>query len=211
MSLCVTRVVAALADPDADGTGKDVAAVADDVVVHRDPAVRSASLAAMPVSPIRTPPRRSRAAANRRSVQSKQPLRNQTAYVPTWPISQSDDRHVPSPVGHHHGLDRRGGLRRFESAGRRQPLGVLERQPLIVTCSTKFARRRVSLDAMNRSMTGATTEPWPCPAGQRICSTASRRGPGTIRPARPRPRGSSPSDSASSAATGSRASCLRRW
>ena len=51
------RVVAAVADPHADGAGEDPSAVANDVVVDRDVAgpLRLRSTA-MPVSPIRTPP-----------------------------------------------------------------------------------------------------------------------------------------------------------
>ena len=56
------------------------------------------------------------------------------------------DRDVPCAVGHDDGLDGRGGLRRFESARRRNPLTVLERKALEGDMFHELLRGRIALD-----------------------------------------------------------------
>ena len=53
---------------------------------------------------------------------------------------------MPRPVDHHDRLDGRGRLGRLEAAGRREPLGVPERQPLERHVLDELARRRIALN-----------------------------------------------------------------
>ena len=94
------RLSPTVADPHADGAGKDPAAVADDVVVHGDVAGAGKRPRARPG--LRRCARRRRrgradSSARRGNPGSRGGTRRRSA--PTWPISQSCDRDVPRPVG----------------------------------------------------------------------------------------------------------------
>ncbi len=122
------------------------------------------------------------------------------------------DRHVPGGVGHDRGLDLRGGLHGLETAPRREPLAVAEGEPAKGDVLDEPARRRHRRRSRGTSRPpGRRPRPWPCLRPAAACSTASRRGPGTIRRANPRRRDSFPGCSANWASRGSTASSPRRW
>ena len=140
------RVVAAVADPDADGAREDAAAVADDVVVDRDVAGplgfvrRDAGFAdphAAGAEVVEV------AAAERAVAAALAEPDDVGADVADLAVLE---RHVPRAVGHDHRFDRRGGLGRLEPAGRREPLAVLEGQALERDVLDELARRRIALD-----------------------------------------------------------------
>ena len=139
-------VVGAVSDPDADSTGEDPPAAADDVVVDGDVACvfRFVSGWARLADADAAGPEVVEVAAGERAVAAAltEPDGVDTGMAK---LAILDDD-VACPVGHDDGLDGRGGLRGFESARRRDPLAVAEREALDADVLDVLLGGRIALD-----------------------------------------------------------------
>ena len=151
------RVVAALPDPHAHGTGENPPAVAQDVVVDFD--------VPGPLRFVADDPRLADPhGPGPEIVDIAMPQGAIAAGVPEPDRVDADvadlavlDRHVPGGVGHDRRLDLRGGLHGLETAPRREPLAMAEGQPANGDVLDELARRGIAFETRNFSATGATT------------------------------------------------------